>query len=321
MHTNNVVSDNLPIYFIWFGSDAPPKYFGNLQRAAETNKSRDIILVYSEKHLPQDNRKNIDSLESISIDDIKTRVELKRDTSTQNLFKIDVYEKKMKMELDKQDERIYPLLKWRFSSAACNKEGEEMKSFRFWTTSDFMRLPLINITGGIYFDMDTEITGEIGDIKIKRGFNYNYRFEKGYINNFNNFFAKSNENNEFFNKIMLEYIIEIYSQSVKQENIGCPSPSEVIFDYTLKNCGGSEKCFGENDGSHRLLNELSNFAVNLPITVKLNNERNYSNRTADYNNPEDLKELGLDKQGYDVSNELENLSLELLKTNRQCTLF
>ncbi|WP_339045787.1 hypothetical protein [Candidatus Mesenet endosymbiont of Agriotes lineatus] len=34
-NNDNVVSDNLPMYFIWFGSDVPPKYFDNLLKAAE----------------------------------------------------------------------------------------------------------------------------------------------------------------------------------------------------------------------------------------------------------------------------------------------
>ncbi|WP_339045750.1 glycosyltransferase [Candidatus Mesenet endosymbiont of Agriotes lineatus] len=167
-NNDNVVSKNLPIYFIWFGSDVPPKYFGNLQRTAETNKSRDIILVYSREHLPENNRKNIDSMESISIDDIKTKVALERNSNTKNLFKIDVY----KMELDKQDERIYDLYKQMFEQNTFLG-----KSYPLCATSDIIRLPLINITGGIYFDMDTKVTGEIGDLDSKYGFDFNNYFD------------------------------------------------------------------------------------------------------------------------------------------------
>ncbi|WP_339048386.1 glycosyltransferase [Candidatus Mesenet endosymbiont of Phosphuga atrata] len=197
-NNDHVVSDNLPIYFVWLGSDIPPKFFNNLKRTTDTNKTRDVILVYSKKYLPKNNRKNIDSIKAISIDDIKARIELVRNDNTENLWKTDVYD----MELDKQYERIYNLLDQIFTANFFDY-GERTR--RYCLAADLMKLPLINIIGGIYFDIDTEVIGAIGDIKSKKGFNIYYYNDNAHA--LGNFFAKTNRKNSYFDKLMKEFLI------------------------------------------------------------------------------------------------------------------
>ncbi|WP_339045655.1 glycosyltransferase [Candidatus Mesenet endosymbiont of Agriotes lineatus] len=311
MHINNdnIVSDNLPIYFVWFGSDVPPKYFGNLLKAADTNKSRDIILVYSEKHLLPNNRKNIDRIENIKINEIKERVELKRDNETQNLWKIDVYD----MELDKQ---IYPLLGKIF-------KVDTLKSTigKFLAISDMIKLQIIDIVGGIYFDMDTEIIGEVGNLNTKYGFSFNVKIkdcigcdkhEGKHINiaSLSNFLAKCNEirgdsNKKLFNLFMSEHVTWVSTTIDKYQDINNTAPVWFIDDFFIKRCKSKgikeEKCY----------KMLSHFGNGLPsLNIILDNQRK-NDRTINYNSQEDLKKLGLDKQDYGKkSSELENLSLE-----------
>lgn len=283
INSNTVVSDNLPIYFIWFGSDIPQKYFGNLLRAAETNKSRDIILVYSEKHLPKDNRKNIDNIENIKINEIKERVELKRDSETKNLFKIDVYG----MELDKQDEKIYDLLNRVFKARhSCN--GKESLSYKYCIASDLIRLPLLNITGGVYFDIDTEVTGEVGNLKTKSELGFNVDKEENILCRF---FARSTQEYYILGQIISKHIDKLFHMhNTRYVYSTCPAS---MIDEFIK----------QNNNKFK----LSNFNCELPPTVKLKMEQG-EGYNIDYNNPEDLKKLGLDKQS--VISKLENLSLE-----------
>ncbi len=279
MPKDNIVSDNLPIYFIWFGSDIPSEYFGNLKDAADENKSRDIILVYSEKHLLKDNRKNIDSMESMSFDDIKAGIDKKRNGNTRNLWKIDVYD----MKLDEQvDVWIYDLLNKIFTTKF-SINNEEKKSFKYCAASDIIRLPLLNITGGIYFDVDTEITGEIGNIESKKGFNF-YFDEK---NNFLcNFFSKSAEKSSILNQIIPQHISKLFNMYFTN-GFKATCPGSMICEFiTQSNTKSNEFVF-------------SDFNCKLPSTVKLKIEQG-KGYDKDYNNPRDLKKLGLDQQS-DIS--------------------
>ncbi len=315
---NNIVSNNLPIYMIWFGSDIPPKYFSNLKRTADTNKTRDIILVYSRKHLPKDNRKNIDSIKTISVNDIKARVELVRNSDIENLWKIDAYD----MELNKQDERIYNLLDQAFTTSLFS----DKKSFRYCVASDLIRLPLINITGGIYFDMDAEITGEIGDFESKNGFNIFYYYKDDNTCDISSDpLIKTNRRNSDFDELMKKYFDKMNDFINQKSNLEViTDPVNHLYDYILRYYlkdymtshllsefftqtklivqanldKGRIKWEMKGQTSSKKVQSkiykpmMSNYGIKLPPIVKLRIEEGDHYNT-DYNDPEQLKKIGL----------------------------
>lgn len=363
MHTNNdnVVSDNLPIYFIWFGSDVPNvkevPYFDNLKNAAKYNKSRDIILVYSEKHLLQNNRKNIDSIESMSIDKIKKRVKLKKDSRTKNLFKIDVYD----MELDKQDRRIYDLLDKAFAANFFDSVKGEVKSFKYCIASDLIRLPLLNITGGIYLDMDTEIIGKVERIESKNSFGI-HCYDNDGLELTGNFLIKVNKKDDYFCRLIKQYFDEIENSLIDGFNneistdpaiylnsnilgyymreylprvvptimqgkkckfdFHCDRRSKII-EYTLITNDNDSQTFsfsfkGKDEICLSYIEEKSIFNYGINVPQTVKLKMEMGEGyNIDYNNQEDLKKLDLDKQDCDLSSKLENPSLEQLINSQE----
>ncbi|WP_339045788.1 glycosyltransferase [Candidatus Mesenet endosymbiont of Agriotes lineatus] len=202
------------------------------------------------------------------------------------------------MGFNKQDERIYDLFNKVFKIYHFYKNQEQI-SLKYCIASDLIRLPLLNITGGIYLDMDTEITGEIGALKSKYGFNFNVQSGDGSTSVFCNFFVKPNRECPFFNSVISQYIVGIKDKILAQTVMSNVSPSSFMFECLLPRHGCVIKdghiCYTNRSAYDLFLNALLDFSSNLPSTVVLDDERR-DNWKINYNNPEDLEKLGINKQ-------------------------